>query len=76
MGFGASILLIAAGAVLRFGLNRSTYGSWDLHAIGVIGIVVGLLGLVVSTIVWAPWRQRTVVAQTTTSAPDEVVYRH
>jgi hypothetical protein len=47
--------------VLRYGLDRSTYGAWDLHAIGVIGMVVGALGLVVSTLVWAPRRHRTLV---------------
>jgi hypothetical protein len=74
MGFGASILLIAAGAVLRYGLDRSDYGSWNLHAIGVILMVVGVIGLAVSTLVWAPWRERrTAVVE---RAPDEVVHRY
>jgi hypothetical protein len=61
MGFGVSILLIAAGAVLRYGLTRDTWGEWDLDAIGMIAMVVGALGLFVSTLVWAPWRRRTVI---------------
>ena len=76
MGFGASILLIAGGAILRFGLARTMWGQWNLHAIGVIAIVVGLLGLLVSTLVWAPWRQRTVVERSTTTAPDEIIRRY
>lgn len=84
MGFGASIFLIAAGAILKYGLERDHYGSWNLDAIGMIAMVVGVLGLVVSTLVWAPWRasRRTAVVDGGTtyverSAPtDEVIHRY
>lgn len=84
MGFGASIFLIAAGAILKYGLDRDTYGSWNLDAIGMIAMVVGILGLAVSTLVWAPWRASrresvvdggmTYVERTTPT--DEVIHRH
>ena len=46
-GIGTSLLLIALGAVLAFGINvRSS--SIDIGAIGAILMVVGLIGLVVS----------------------------
>ena len=63
MGFGASIFLIATGAVLRYGLTRSTWEQFDLDAIGMIAMVVGVLGLIVSTIIWAPWRSRRVLLE-------------
>jgi len=61
MGFGVSIFLIAAGAVTRYGVDRNHWGIWDLDAIGLIAMVIGVLGLLVSTIVWAPWRRRDVI---------------
>jgi hypothetical protein len=65
MGFGISIFLIAAGAITRWGVDRNHWGVWDLDAIGLIGMVIGVLGLLVSTIVWAPWRRRDVVETVT-----------
>lgn len=51
MGIGASILLIAAGAVLRFAVHVSASG-FSIHTVGTILIVVGAIGLVVS-LLWA-----------------------
>lgn len=42
-----SILLIAAGAVLTFAVNTTT-DSVDLQTVGVILMVVGAIGLLVS----------------------------
>ena len=44
MGTGVSILLIAVGAILTFGVNLSTRG-FDLGAVGVILMVLGVIGL-------------------------------
>jgi hypothetical protein len=46
-GIGTSLILIAAGAVLAFGVNANTTGV-DINAIGVILLLVGILGLIVS----------------------------
>ena len=46
-GIGTSLILIAAGAVLAFGVNVNTTGI-DLNAIGVILLLVGILGLIIS----------------------------
>jgi hypothetical protein len=46
-GIGTSLILIAAGAVLAFGVNANTTGV-DINAIGVILLLVGVLGLIVS----------------------------
>ena len=54
MGIAISILLIAAGAVLTWGVTAEAEGL-DVTAIGVILLVVGLLGLVLSMIFWSSW---------------------
>ncbi|WP_354638033.1 DUF6458 family protein [Kitasatospora camelliae] len=47
MGIGLSIFLIAVGAILAFAVREEV--SWvDLDAVGIILMVVGVLGLVVS----------------------------
>ena len=54
MGFGASILLIAAGAILRFAVSVTTTG-FDLHTVGVILMIVGAIGFVASVAFWGSW---------------------
>ena len=54
MGIAVSILLIAAGAILTWGVTADAEGL-DINAIGVILLVVGLLGLVLSMIFWSSW---------------------
>ena len=50
MTIGASIFLIALGAVLAFAVDVSTSGI-DLNTIGVILMVVGVIGLVVGMLI-------------------------
>jgi len=45
---GTSIVLIAAGAILRFALTESSLGPIQLDVVGTILIIVGILGLVLS----------------------------
>lgn len=47
MGIGSSLLLIAAGAVLRFAVNVNTNGI-DLRTVGLILLIIGCAGLVIS----------------------------
>jgi hypothetical protein len=54
MGVAVSILLIAAGAILTWGVTTEAEGL-NVDAIGVILMVVGLLGLVLSMIFWSSW---------------------
>jgi hypothetical protein len=62
-GVGVSLILIAVGAVLVWGVTGEVSGL-DVDAIGVILIIVGLIGLVLSLIFWSSWgpaaRRRTV----------------
>jgi beta-lactamase regulating signal transducer with metallopeptidase domain len=63
MGIGTSIFLIAVGAVLRYAVSVSAHG-FNIHTIGVILIVVGIVGLVLSVLfmtVWSRRRDRVVV---------------
>ena len=54
MGLGVSILLVAVGAILVWGVTSDAEGI-DVDAIGVILMVVGLLGLLISMIFWSSW---------------------
>jgi hypothetical protein len=54
MGIAVSILLIAVGAVLTWGVTAEAEGL-DVNAIGVILMIVGILGLVISLIFWSSW---------------------
>ena len=54
MGIGVSLLLIAAGAVLVWGINGDI-GSVNEDAIGWILMIVGAVGLVLSMIFWSSW---------------------
>jgi heme/copper-type cytochrome/quinol oxidase subunit 2 len=63
MALGTSLFLIAIGAVLRFAVNVSTRG-FNLHTVGVILIVVGIVGMLISLLSMTMWsdRRRRVVA--------------
>ena len=64
MGIGGSIFLIAVGAILTFAVNWHVSGV-DLHVVGWVLMLVGLVGLIVTIWYWNS-RRRTVVNQTTT----------
>ena len=55
MGIGVSLILIAAGAILAFAINVSTSSAFNLHTIGIILLVVGAIGVVMSLIFWSSW---------------------
>jgi hypothetical protein len=54
MGIPVSILLIAGGAILAFAVTGTTSGI-DIHAVGWILMAAGLVGLVLSLILWDSW---------------------
>ena len=54
MGIVSQLLLIAAGAILTWGVTAEAEGL-DVNAIGVILMIVGILGLVLSLIFWSSW---------------------
>ena len=54
MGLGVSLILIAAGAILTWGITSEPSGL-NLDAIGVVLMVVGLVGFVLSLLLLQSW---------------------
>jgi hypothetical protein len=46
MTIGSSLFLIAAGAILRYAINRDTWNAINIHTVGLILMIVGIVGLV------------------------------
>jgi hypothetical protein len=57
MAIGTSIFLIAVGAVLRFAVSVTTTG-FSIHTIGVILMIVGAIGLLISVLWMTVWAGR------------------
>jgi hypothetical protein len=69
MGMGTSLIVFAVGAILRFAVTVTARG-FNLHTIGVILMIVGAVGFLLSLAFWGSWggfgggttrRKRTVV---------------
>ncbi len=54
MGTAASLLMIAAGAIMVWAVNTTASG-FSIHTVGIILIAVGAAGLVLSIIFWSSW---------------------
>ncbi|MGZ8358388.1 MAG: DUF6458 family protein [Telluria sp.] len=52
MGIGTSIFLIALGAILRYAVTATVSGV-SIQTIGLILMIVGVVGLVLSLIFWS-----------------------
>jgi len=48
------MLLIAVGAVMRFAVTVKGHG-FNVHTTGVILIVIGIIGAIMSIVYWASW---------------------
>lgn len=57
MGIGTSIVLIAIGAILKYAVTASVSGI-DIQTVGVILMVAGIIGLVLSLLWTAMARRR------------------
>ena len=55
MGIGVSVFLLAVGAILTWAVQVSDPSGLDLNTIGVILMVCGALGLVLSLAFWSSW---------------------
>jgi hypothetical protein len=55
MGIGASIFLIAVGAILAFAVNYDINGL-DIAVVGFILMIVGLIGLIMTAFIFGPRR--------------------
>ena len=54
MGLGVGIFLAAVGAVLAFAVNATVSGL-NIHTVGWILLIVGIVGIVLSMIFWSSW---------------------
>ena len=54
MGIGTSIFLIAVGAILRYAVKDS-FDAIDLQVVGLILMIVGVIGLLISLLYMAIW---------------------
>jgi hypothetical protein len=54
MGIGTSLFLLAVGAILTFAVEVDVQG-FNLDAVGIILMIVGVIGLIASMIYWNSW---------------------
>ncbi len=59
MGIGINIFLIAVGAILAFAVDATVAGL-DIKVVGAILMAAGAVGLILTLVVFAPRRRRTV----------------
>ena len=56
MGIGVSIFLIAVGAILTFAVHATVSGV-SIQTVGVILMIAGALGLIVTLMIFGPRRR-------------------
>ena len=54
MGIVTSMIMIAVGAIMRFAVTAQGHG-FNVHTTGVVLMVVGILGALLSIGFWASW---------------------
>ncbi|MGH3022343.1 MAG: DUF6458 family protein [Gaiellaceae bacterium] len=54
MGIGASIFLVAVGAILAFAVTAEVSGV-DISTVGWILMIVGIVGFLLSLLFWSTW---------------------
>ena len=60
MSIGVSIFLLVVGAILTFAVNVTTEG-FNINTVGIILMVAGVIGLLLSLLFWSnfsPYRRR------------------
>jgi hypothetical protein len=62
MSIGASLFMIAVGAILRYAVSDSIEGV-DLAVIGLILMIVGIVGLLLSLFMYANATRRTDIVE-------------
>jgi hypothetical protein len=73
MGIGASIFLMALGAILTFATNVSLSGL-DLDVVGVVLMLAGAVGLIMTMFVWGPRRRARVISDDEEIVEERRVY--
>jgi hypothetical protein len=78
MGIGVSVFLIAVGAILTFAVHAAVSGV-SIPVVGVILMVAGAIGLIVTLTVFAPRRRTSITEERAVGEPmtrDRVIERH
>jgi uncharacterized RDD family membrane protein YckC len=57
MTYGSSLLLIAIGAILRYAVTATVSGI-DLQTVGLVLMIVGIVGLILSLLWFGVWTGR------------------
>jgi hypothetical protein len=73
MTIGAGLVLIAVGAILRFGISTTHTHGIAVHTIGDILMIVGVLGVLLWLVVWGPWARSRRAGYRRTDPTEEVV---
>ena len=58
MSTGVGITLVTAGAILRFAVPATFIHGLNVHVAGVIVMLAGVFGLLLSLLVWGPLNRR------------------
>lgn len=81
MGIVSSLIIFAVGAILRFAVSVSST-HFNVNTIGVILMIVGAVGFVLSLIFWASWggfggyrREQTIIERDPMRDQTVAVYR-
>ena len=74
MGISVSLILIAVGAILTWAVTATTSGI-EIGTVGVILMIVGAAGLVLSLIFWSSWGGFATRRHTTTVVHDDALPR-
>ncbi len=63
MGIGVSVFLIALGLILAIATSFDLAGL-DIQVVGWILVAAGVLGLIMTTVIWGPRRRAAATAAT------------
>ncbi len=55
---GVGVTLVAAGAILRFAVPATVIRGLNVHVAGIIVMLAGVFGLLLSLLVWGPLNRR------------------
>lgn len=70
MGLGVGLLLAAVGAVLAFAVDATVSGV-NIHTVGWILLIVGLVGILLSLVFWSSWAGPGYYSRRRTAVVDE-----
>ena len=74
VGLVVSLILIAAGAILVWAVNAEPEGL-DIDVVGVVLIVIGLIGFLLSMLFWSSWGGPGSFRRRATYVEGDVAYR-